>query len=555
MATDTEVLEMRSATAATEQLQQKVATLQEENERLKGHKLARAKFSPSAVNGGDIPFYNSGKNYLAGYVNPSNNKKKTYHETIQIVRWFYENDPIAGTVINRMADMSVTVIRNRKKTKRNAQEVTPEVLAFYDALAEELRPFLKTVALEFLIHGMAIPQYTTVKLRGDKIAEKLGRKRYTTVEKIWARNPEHIVLKRRPTGMDRQVFYKVPQDEIAFIQNGGTRTDGTKDVEAYQYLVENFPEYVAAIKKGQTIFPLDNVRPIYRKQNSYDEYPIPYLQNSLKALQHKEYLKNMDRSIANRAIEAIRHVKVGDKDFPADDDDITAVEQQVTQNTSTGERIFNLFTNHTVSIEWVFPPLEALLDEAKYSEPNSDIFLGLGFPRILTVGETAKSNAADNKIASLGPKATLDDLREAIIEWLKKLYRELAEINGFDRIPDPYFAPIATTDVTALIQFAIEALNAGAISKDTVAQLYQSDYETEAGQIETEIEMDVPSPADLQKQKEQEFQIKTKEMDQEHSDQQLTKQHEFAREQSKIQSKNDKQEQQNKPAPKKPVAK
>lgn len=508
--TNEQILAQRNAIAELQSTQEKVGRLEIENAALKTKKVPGKAKASIAVNGmEEIPFYNRGRNYLLGYVNPDKNKKRNYHDMLPLVRWFYENDPIAGTVVNRMAEMSITVIRNRKKTKTNSAEVEPEIMAFFDALVEELDSFLKIAALEYLLHGMAIPDYTTVKMRGDKISEKLGRKRYTTIEKIWVRNPEYIELRRKPVGMDRQVFYRVPNDEIVFIQNKGIRTDGTMDKEAYQYLVDNYPDFVNAIQNGVTKFPLDNVRPIYRKQNSYDDYPIPFLQNALKSLQHKEYLKSMDRSIASRAIEAMRHVRVGNDTYPADDEDIAEVDKLITQNTSSGERVFNLFTNHTVEIEWIFPPLEALLNEAKYAEPNSDIFLGLGFPRILTVGETAKSNAADNKIASLGPKATLEDLRKAVIVWLKKLYLELAEINNFDRVPEPYFSPISTTDITALIQFAIQALTAGAISKDTVSQLYGSDYETEAGQIETEQEMGVLSPTEQATQQAQEFQMKT----------------------------------------------
>jgi len=522
MTVDEQILAARNLAEEYAITAEKLSIAEEQLEKLSNKKLGKAKATANNMVSGleDIPFYNKGKNYLLGYVNTDKNKKRSYHDTLPLVRWFYENDPIAGTVVNRMAEMSITVLRNRKKTKKNDQEVSPEILAYFNALAEEIRPFLKIAALEYLLNGMAVPQYTTTKIIGNKIAEILGRKRYTTVDKIWVRNAEHIELKRRPTGMDRQVFYKVPQEEIVFIQNKGIRQDGTQDLDAYQYLVDNFPDYVKDIQKGVTKFPLDNIRPIYRKQNSYDDYPIPFLQNALKSLQHKEYLKSMDRSIASRAIEAVRHVTVGDKDFPADDDDITAIENMVTQNSSSGERIFNLFTNHTVKMEWVFPPLDALLNEAKYAEPNSDIFLGLGFPRILTVGETAKSNAADNKIASLGPKATLEDLREALIVWLKALYKELADINGFDRIPDPYFAPITTTDITALIQFAIQALTAGAVSKDTVSQLYGSDYETEAGQIETEQEMGVLSPAEMMVKQQQDFQMKTTQQNQEFTAQQ-----------------------------------
>lgn len=526
MASQHGIVEERNAKVELDTTKAQLQALQKENALLKEKKLGQAKASigDNAVTGlSDIPFMNQGKNYLTGYVSPSNTKKRTYHETIKIVRWFYENDPIAGTVINRMADMAITTIRNRKKTKTNKQEVDEDVQAFYDALAIQLKPYLKIMALEFLLHGMVIPDYTTIRMRGDKIAEQLGRKRYMTIDKIWIRNPENIVLKRRPIGMERQVFLKVPNEEVAFITSKGKRPDGSEDKEAYRELVENFPEYVAAIQSGKTTFPLDNVQPIYRKQTSYDDYPIPYLQNALRALQHKEYLKSMDRSIASRTIEAIRHIKVGDKDFPADQDDIDAVQTLVQQNTSSNLFIYNLFTNHTVAIEWIVFPAEALLNEAKYNEPNSDIFLGLGFPRILTVGETAKSNAADNKIASIGPKATLEDLRDALIVWLKKIYLMLADLNNFSRIPDPYLAPISTTDITALIQFAIEALNAGAISKDTVAQLYQSDYQTEAGQIETEIEMDIPSPIEQQVQKSQEFQMQQTKMNQEFQSQQSDK--------------------------------
>jgi len=527
MTTDKDILEQRNLPMELARVNTQLKEVTEEYNKLKEkgitHKFAT---STTMVDQGDIPFVNQGKNYLLGYVSTANAKKRNYHETIKIVRWFYENDPIAGTVVNRMADMSITILRNRRKTKLNKEDVEDNVLAFYDALAEQLRPYLKIAALEFLLHGMVILDYTTVRLRGDKISEKLGRTRYTTLEKIWARNPENIVLKQRSVGMDVQVFFKVPASEVTFIQNKGTRSDGTEDKETYKYLLETFPEFVAQVQKGKTLFELADVDPILRKQNSYDEYPIPFLQNALKPLQHKEYLKAMDRSIARRMIQAIRHVKVGNDLFPADQDDIDSIQTLLStvSNSSNDEFIYNLFTNHTVEIGWAVPPFEALINEAKYSEPNADIFLALGFPRILTVGETAKSNAADNKVASLGPKATLDDLRDILIIWLKKLYRKLADINGFTRIPDPYFSPISTTDITALIQFAKDIFNTGALSKDALAQLYGTDYQTEAGQIEAEVSMGVLSPTERATEQAQNFQVAQTEKAQQFQSEQADKQ-------------------------------
>lgn len=482
-------------------------------------KLAKASGSqtiPNFLLSGDplMPINYPSKRAIPGYFDGSANLGK-YHDLLKTSRWFYKFDPIAGTVLNRMADMAVTTIRNRRKTKLNADQVDDNIQAYYEALVKELRPIIKQMALEYLLHGLVVPAYSFTKKRGDLISEKLGRTRYTIPDQMWLRNPDNIELKRRPTGIDRQVWLRIPKADIELVQNKGIRADGTQDKEAYRYLVENFPEYVAAIRKGQTKFLLEDARAIMRKPNSFEDYPMPFLVNALSALQHKAYLKTLDKSIASRAIEAIRQIKVGDKDFPAETEDIDAIRLEIQANSSSGERVFNLFTNHTIVIEWIFPPLDALLNEAKYAEPNADIFLAMGFPRILTTGETLRSNSSDSKIASLGPKATLEDLRESIIKWLTELFRELAEKNNFKRFPEPYFAPIATSDYTALVQFAVDAMKAGAISKDTIAQLYGSDFETEADQITTEQESGVLSPDELQKQKDQEFQMQTTEQNQE----------------------------------------
>lgn len=500
-------------------------------------RLARSQSSqsvPGFLTNTDYTFIGNtpSKKVIPGYYDGTPNLGK-YHDQLKICRWFHKFDPIASTVINRMADMSITTIRNRRNTKLNADQVDDTTMAYFEALVEELRPVIKQMALEYLLHGLVVPAYSFKRLRGDLISEKLGRKRYTVPDQMWIRNPENLELKRKPTGTDRQIWLKIPKDDIELVQNKGVRSDGTEDKEAYRYLVDNFPEYVAAIRSGKTKFLLEDVRTMMRKPTSFEDYPTPFLVAALGALQHKAYLKTMDRAIASRAIEAMRHIKVGDKDFPADDDDITATKAALAESSSSGERIFNFFTNHTVSVEWIIPELEALINETKYAEPNADIFLAMGFPRVLTTGETLRSNSSDSKIASLGPKATLEDLREAIIKWLKALYKELAEKNDFKRVPEPYFAPIPAIDWTTLVQFSIDAMKEGAISKDTVAQLYGSDYETESDQITTEQESGVLSPAERIKQQEMDMQQQQFDRTQEFQRESLDRQAQMQQDQNK----------------------
>jgi hypothetical protein len=432
-----------------------------------------------------LPFVTDYSNFGTGGINFGDNMR-LYRDCLRDIRWFYRYDPIASTVVTRIADMSITQLKNRKINALSKTKVDETTKLFFDAIAKQLKPIIRQAALEYLLHGMAIIDYQYERVKGKDISDGLTNKRYQVPAKMWIRNPDTIKLRKRAYGTDRQVFLEIPEADKVLIALEGQTGDGLKDVEMYKFLIKNAPEYVAAIRDGESYFELKDVKPIFRKLTSYDTYPTPYLTAALGPLQHKTYLKQMDKSIASRAIEALRHISVGNDDFPASDEDIEDVRKVLNSNTSTGERVFNLFTNHTVEIKWIFPDITVLINETKYVEPNSDIFMALGFPRVLTTGETLRSNSSDSNIAFQGPRAVLDDIRESILTWIEQLYAELAEINGFNSYPTPYFAPIVTADYTALIQFAVDALDAGAISRDDIAQLYGTDFDTTMDQRQTE---------------------------------------------------------------------
>lgn len=424
--------------------------------------------------------------HTVGYYDPTqapfdNTREYTFHEVVKYCRAFFKKDSIARTVINRMVNLAITKIRNQKTSPEDPN------LKYYDAVLARIKPYLKHMATEYLVTGLVVPAITYKTVMMNKLDPSLGRKRVEIPDELWVRNPANIKLRRRPVGLKRAVYLEIPQDEVAFIANKGKRNDGTDDAAAYRELARQSPAYVKAVQAGQRIFPLEDANPIYGQMTADAEYPIPFMQNALASMQHKEYLKLMDRTIVSRSIEMIRQVKVGSDNFPATDDDIDATQKAIADAAASGDRIFNLFTNHTVDIQWILPPLDALLNEIKYLEPNADIFLALGFPRILTVGESMRSNSSDSRIAALGPMATLNELREKLIEWIEWLYEDLAERNNFSSWPTPYFSPVQFQDMTALTQFAIQAQQVGAISKDVIAQMYGSTYEEELEKISFEV--------------------------------------------------------------------
>lgn len=439
-----------------------------------------------------------------------------YREEVRQCRYFYRYDPISSTVVNRMAEMSVSDLRNRRK------KCTDEEAHFFEAVAQKLTPLLQLCALEYLLSGMAIPDYTTERVMGSRVHSQLGRTRYQFPSTLWVRNPDNIRLKRIPASLNRSVFLEVPSEEVYFIQNNGTFNDGTSDPKQYRLLEEQFPEYVASVKAGQTLIHLENAQPILRKALTYADYPQPFLVPALAALKHKLRIKQMDFSVATRALEAIRLIKSGNDEFPVTegDDQLSDLETKVSASKAAGlnEIIYSLITNHTVTIEWIYPPMDALLSDVKYNEPNAEIFLAMGFSRVLLVGEALRSNSSQSIASTLGPVSTLNELRRSLLAWVRELYQDLADKNGFKNIPEPLFRPIPLGDVAALAQFAIAAAKVGALSKDTVAQYFGSDFETENEQIDSEIrasgdksllDLTVQDPLEMQ----QEQQDHTQEMD------------------------------------------
>jgi hypothetical protein len=432
-------------------------------------KLAQAGFDLTPLYGNALSPYYQGdtQGALLG-----TNQGLTYHEIIQRCRFFYENDTITGTVINRMCDITVTDIRNRHNKK-----YSDEIRNYYDGVAALLAPLLKQIPLSYLLDGIAIPDYKTDKIMGNRLHQKLGRTRYVIPKTLWMRNAENILIKKGSMG-ERILFLRIPRDDINFITNKGV----PDREQEYEDLVRLYPDYVAAVNAGKTIFKLNAV-PIMRRITSYNTYPLPFLKNTLPALEYKRSLKRMDKITAERVIQAIRQISVGNDEFPADDDDIIYAKQVLTSQSglSGQESLLTIYTNHTIKVQWITPPLDNILNSDKYTEANADIFIGMGFPRLWAVGENERSNSGNG----VGPIATIEAMRDDILEWVKELYQQLADLNGFTQYPTPYWTPVSTAAAMELLQYATNFVDT-TISRDMVAQIYGSNYEQEHAQLEIE---------------------------------------------------------------------
>lgn len=404
-----------------------------------------------------------------------------FREVIKACRFFYRHDSIVSTVINKLVDISITdLIIPKNKLSANEYRII-------SALKTELQEYAENIALEYLISGLVVPEIKYANTTKEQLKE-LGIKKYETLTlpvSMWLRDPMTIIINSSMFMDKPSYFVEIPEKLRVFITSGGTYPDGTKDEETYSMLITYYPEFVADVKNGATSVLIDNPLIVRRRYLSNSPYPIPYLTSVVEPLKHKRNLRRMDYATASRVIGAIQLFKLGSDEFPVTQDQEDQFDQLRNQmyyrygGNRDLERIFQLFANHTLQIEWVYPPIDALLNDKKYAEVNQDIMLGLGFPRILMTGETERSGTSNSEYATMSPIKTMENLRAKILKILNNIVDNVIEKNRLKGDTTLRFAPINMMGFEAFVNGLSLLYNTGNLSRTSYANAFGYDLEEE----------------------------------------------------------------------------
>jgi hypothetical protein len=404
-----------------------------------------------------------------------------YEKVIKDCRFYFRHDPLASTVIRKLVDLSINNLVVQPDGKATVTEK-----AIYNALEKDLIGFLRKAAFEFLITGLLVPEIKLTRIsKSDlqyKNIKRLESLMYPT--SMWIRDSKDIEIKRPLITEKESLFLKISEEVLFFIQNKGEYPDGERDVELYKEIAKLYPEFVKQILAGKTKVLLENPLVIKSLALADSAYPIPYLYPALEALKHKRNLRRMDYSVAARVISAILHVKVGSDDFPLtedQEDELTDLENKFkwreTLSTDDVERVFAFFTNHTVDLKWIFPEMEALLDDKKYDTVNQDIIVALGFPRILITGETERSFASDPQIATLSPLQTMQQLQRQLLPIAEKIFMEMKNYNKIlTTYPIVKFKPINLMSLQLFYDGLSALYESGNLSRTDYTEAYGYDF-------------------------------------------------------------------------------
>lgn len=408
--------------------------------------------------------------------------QKKFKEVVKDIRFFYERDPIASTVINKMVEIGVTdLVFDQGSLSDNEFRI-------FTGIEDDLMEFMEDCALEYLLSGLVIPEVAYNAVDKKQLIE-MGIKKYNTLTlptSMWLRDPTTIKINSSMMSKEPSYFVLVPDDIVFFLTHEGKYSDGTSDPALYQQLLANFPAFVAKVVAGQKEILLENDLIVRRKYTTKTPYPVPYLYPALEPLRHKRNIRRMDYSIASRVISAIQLFQLGNDNFPVTEDDKDAFEDlksQMTWRYTAGrdiERIFQLFANHTLKISWVAPDVSALLNENKYAEVNQDIFMALGFPKILITGETIRTQTSDPEFATLSPVKTMESMQRKLLKIARGIVAEVSEANALKSIPEVRFERINLQTMTNFINSMKVLYDTGNISRDSFDEAFGYNYEEES---------------------------------------------------------------------------
>jgi len=417
-----------------------------------------------------------------------------YSQIVEWCRFFYTHDGLAYTTINKYVELGINGYA------LNPGTCSKNELKVYEYLNDKVETWLRNAALEFMVSGLVIPEVTWDAVNPKEISTLL-RKRYVLPTDLWFRDPLSIELRKSPLPNRLTTLVTVSEEDIFFILNNGVYSDGVEDREAFKELKEQYPDFVDQVKAGKIRFKLKDVMILRRYVRSGNVYPTPYLLPALELFMHKRNLRKMDYAIASRVIAAIMLIRLGSDEFPLTEDDDDLVEELKAQMNWRGisgnqERIFQLFANHTLQIDWIMPDVEALLDEGKYRNVNDDILVALGLPRIIVSGETLRSGSSNAEMALLPPANSIEAMRKQLLEFPKKLYAEIRERNNFKGIPEPYYPPIRLMNIKDLVEMGTKLYEIGVVSKTGVGEMATVDHDTELQRMvfETEKRKDLGLP-------------------------------------------------------------
>ncbi len=220
----------------------------------------------------------------------------------------------------------------------------------------------------------------------------------------------------------------------------------------------------------------------YRKQ-PYERYAKPRATRVFDSIEYKRALKDADLSTLDGISNYILKITIGSDDYP-----VTAQEEleAVASLFNTPSKSFDVVWNHTLDVEKIISPeIEAILGQDKYMQVNEDITGGLAVSRALIDG-VSDLNIAEAGLVVKGLMEEINYARRQVTRWLYREYQQIAEAVGFDRFPKIRWDEGILQDVILYMNTLSQLVDRRMLSYRTALESLGFDYPNELKNVTEE---------------------------------------------------------------------
>jgi hypothetical protein len=391
------------------------------------------------------------------------------HQKIKLAVELYFKEPIVGAVVDMMVDFSSSGFTNE------CDDV--EIKKIYDKWCQELNinDLLEKIFLEYYRSG----NVTVYRNKNNaKVKKKVKNKltndvditEYEFPSSYTILNPMNVYINGSLFFSNILVQLKVT-NEMQYMYNSLTG-------DSPNNILPDMPTDIWKDKTGDMFMTLDPslTTRITRKKMDYERYASPFLERVFEPVMYKAKLRLMDMATIEGLVNQLVTVTVGDKDFPATDEDLQAIAQLF----QTPSKAYTVFWNHTLQVKFHKPEGIDTLTADKYKEVNEDIMAGLGVSRSLLDGggQGSGSNFSNSWVSILSLIERLENARNKVKYWLESEYKRIAEENGFETYPSVRFNKMNLREDTYIRDVLLAMYDRGLIDEEDILIETGRDYES-----------------------------------------------------------------------------
>lgn len=391
------------------------------------------------------------------------------HKKIQLAIDMYYKEPIIGAVIDMMVDFSSSGFTNECDDA--------EVKKIFDKWSEELNinELLEKIFLEYYRSGNVTiyRSKNNAKVKRRKTTKaasniEIDIQEYEFPSGYTILNPMNVYINGSMAFGKELIQLKLSKE----LQQMLTNTSSISN-----YLADIPTELVRDARAGEDFATLnpDFTSRITRKKMDYERYASPFLERIFEPVMYKSKLRLMDMSTIEGLVNQLVTVTVGDKDFPATDDDLKAIAELF----QTPNKAYTVFWNHTLNVQFHKPEGLDTLTADKYKQVNEDILSGLGVSRILLDGGNgSQSNTSSSWISMLSFIERLDNARAKVKHWLESEYKRIAKENGFKTYPRVRFNKMNLREDTYIRDVLLAMYDRGLVDEEDILTEVGRDFQS-----------------------------------------------------------------------------